>query len=539
MVYNIRDEAYWHDDYPWYIAGYFWGGLQRRAPDELHLHRLVRLGRPHRRRRRAPVPLRRCRRPRVRAPHPQRRRRQRGLRSSTRAWPDLAEQFIYGTAPSSAGTSATHLFYHRDSLTDWDGELYDYGNTDAVAGLPVGARRWRRPVRPRSADRVTPGYEPFDETADKFVDPGDAFTWNLIHDQANGLAGRGEPGRRHGQRREAAPRLDARQPARRQGLRAEVELPQPRPGRRRLRVHYTIQDGIKFYNAEVGGNMPPTRKNVWRNAVDRAVGRLLPQLLRQRARPADDLHRCRRRTASRRSPAPTSGTRLSATCSTSACARQVDGVARRQHASRSRPGTTSRTSGTTATSRARPTAPTWVKLEQVSALPDRDGQPQRLERLGRPRRPDRQLRPAGRTAEYSFGDLSGTVWIRFRYMTDEAANGVGWYVDDVQGRLLRRRRHRRRAGPTTAGTWTNGLQNNDWTADACVPYAKARQAQYSVVSIVGLTARASPAAVPRDPVHQAVPHHRRHVQPAGRRVQLDRPSDHQQAQVSAAVLRPA
>ena len=46
----------------------------------------------------------------------------------------------------------------------------------------------------------------------------------------------------------------------------------------------TIQDGIKFYNAEVGGNMPLDAQERLAQRGDRAVGRLLPQLLRQRAR---------------------------------------------------------------------------------------------------------------------------------------------------------------------------------------------------------------------------------------------------------------
>ena len=68
-------------------------------------------------------------------------------------------QFVYGTlgTPVEVGEC---LYYHRDSLIDWKGELFDYGDSVPLAGLPLGARRRgdldalaRRPRRARLRER--------------------------------------------------------------------------------------------------------------------------------------------------------------------------------------------------------------------------------------------------------------------------------------------------------------------------------------------------------------------------------------------------
>ena len=41
---------------------------------------------------------------------------------------EIAMQFIYGTS-TTAGEMGEALVYHRDSLTDWKGELFDYGDS--------------------------------------------------------------------------------------------------------------------------------------------------------------------------------------------------------------------------------------------------------------------------------------------------------------------------------------------------------------------------------------------------------------------------
>jgi len=93
-------------------------------------------------------------------------------------------------------------------------------------------------------------------------------------------------------------------------------------------------------------------------------------------------------------------------------------------------------------------------------------------------------------ARFSLGTFSGTVHLRFRYATDEAANGQGWYIDDltlgsfvdpvdtVNGWVT---------DATDGWLFTTGQQDNDWTADAFVPYAKAKSTGYQVVPVVGTT----------------------------------------------------
>jgi hypothetical protein len=477
MVYNIRDQAYWLEDYPWYIAGYFWGGLN----DEIQMNCIFvdsynwkdRIGgdslRPY-------------------------------LYEGTVAhefqhlihndvdggefsfidegMASLAMQFIYGPSVSASDLSYA-LYYHRDSLTDWDGELYDYGNTEMWQDY-LWERAGGGDLFAPLDQRIKDGYSPFDNTADKFVDPGDAFTWNLIHDQGKGLEG----------------------VANQVGGMAEVEklhrdwtlanlldgkVSEPRWNYRNLVLggadseFTTIQDGIKFYNAEVGGNMPLTRKNVWRNAATEPWGAYYrnfygsaPGLKMDFTGPATD-----------GVAAVVGGYEWYSGLGNMldiSVARQVYGVA----------------AGSTFTFQTwydiedqwdygyvegSANGTDWVPLQQVSALP---AATDNMNNSSAWNGPGGLTGNSGgwQAAEYSFGDLSGTVWLRFRYMTDEAANGTGWYVDDVQaGSYVD---DDTEAGWTNNGfIWTNGLQNNDWTADAYVPVAKSKRRAYAVVSLVG------------------------------------------------------
>jgi len=477
MIYNIRDQAYWLSDYPWYIAGYFWGGLN----DEIDMNCIFvdsynwvdRIGGD------------------VADPytyegtiaHEFEHLIHNDVDGNEDSFIDegiasLAMQFIYGPTVSSSDL-AYALYYHRDSLTDWDGELYDYGNTEMWQDYlweRAGGGNLFAPL----AARIKDGYDPFANTPDKFVDPGDAFTWNLIHEQANGLEG----------------------VANLVGGMANVEklhrdwtlanlldgkVSEPAWNYRNFELggadseFISIQDGIKYYKAEVGGNMPPTRKNVWRNAATEPWGAYYRNFYG--SAPGLQMTFSGPKTAGVAAAAGTYewysglGNMLDINV-----ARQVGGV----------------TAGSTLTFQTwydiedqwdygyvegSADGIKWVKLQQVSALPAA------IDNLNNSSAWDG---PGGFTgnsagwqkAEFSFGDLSGTVWVRFRYMTDEASNGAGWYVDDVKaGSYVD---DDTTAGWTNAGfAWTNGLQSNDWTADAYLPYAKAATRKYSVVSIVG------------------------------------------------------
>jgi hypothetical protein len=479
MVYNIRDEAYW-SSYRFYTAGYFWGSLN----DELQMNAIFvdsynwkdRLG------------------PDSARPY---------LYEGTVAhefqhlihndvdpdedsfidegMADLAEQFLYGTITTSSHIGEA-LYYHRDSLVDWKGELFDYGTSvlwqdylwERAGGTELGAS---------VAERTAAGKDPFSNSPDKFADPGDAFTWNLIHDQANGLGsvagwvgGMDDVERLH-RDWTFANLLDGK-------------VAEPQWNYRSLALggadsdYLTIADGIRFYNAQVRGNMPPTRKNVWRRAVTEAWGPYYRTF--QGVEPAMTFTFSGAATAGVEAhSAPTQWY--------SGLGNMLDiGVSRRFDVA---PGDTlsfwtwydiepdwdygyveASTDGST-----------WTKLVQTSSLPAGasnvngssawDGAGGFTANSG-----DWQQ------ATFDLGGLSGQVWIRFRYLTDESANGLGWYVDDVT------------VGTTTdavdsADAWTNdgwafttGLQANDWTADMYVPWAKDRRTGYSVKTLVGLGA---------------------------------------------------
>jgi hypothetical protein len=484
MVYNIRDEGYWGDS-PFYIAGYFWGGLN----DEISLNAIF-VDSYNWRDRIGPDAPRPYLYEGVIA-HEFEHLIQNDVDHDEDSFIDegmatLAAQFIYGPAVSSSDF-AYALTYHRDSLTDWDGELYDYGNTvmwQDYLWERAGGGDLFAPLE----SRIKPGWDPFAEDPAKFVDPGDAFTWDLIHEQANGLEGianvAGGMRTVEGMHRDwtLANLLDGK-------------VSQPNWNYRNFVLGgpdsegVIIEDGIKFYNNVVGGNMPLTRKNVYRNAATepwgayyRAYTGSAPGVTLSFSGPAQD------------GIAPVAGAyewysalgnMLDRTLE-----RQVDGV----------------TAGSSLTfmtwfdiedqwdygyvEASGDGGATWAKLEQVSTLPaasvDLNGSSAWDGAGGLT-----GVSAGWQQAEYSFGDLSGSVLVRFRYRTDEAVNGAGWYVDDVRaGSYLD---DDTEAGWSTNGwLWTNGLQDNDWTADVFVPDAKKTRRSRQVVSLVGLDAE--PAA---------------------------------------------
>ena len=90
-------------------------------------------------------------------------------------------------------------------------------------------------------------------------------------------------------------------------------------------------------------------------------------------------------------------------------------------------------------------------------------------------------------AQFDLAGFTGNVKIRFRYATDEASNGQGWYIDDLQVGGVLNDPVASAAGWTTNGwLFTTGMQDNDWTADLYVPYAKAGKTWYTVTPFVGV-----------------------------------------------------
>jgi hypothetical protein len=482
MIYNIRDQAYW-SDYRFYIGGYFWGGLN----DELQVNAIFvdsynwkdRIG------------------PGSAQPylyegvvaHEFQHLIHNDVDGNEDSFidegmADLAEQFLYGTT-----TTASHigeaLYYHRDSLTDWKGELFDYG-TSVLWQDYLWEQAGGETLRGVPAGRLAPGHaDPFEDSAAKFADPGDRFVWDLIHDQANGMAGVadqvGGAATVEQLHRDwtLANLLDGKVSEAQWNYRS---LTLGGPDSEGL----TIQDGIKFYNAEVGGNVPPTRKNVWRRAATESWGAYYrnyygssPGMTMAFAGPLQD-----------------------GVAAVAGLNEWYSGLGNMLDISVARQVTV--TAGETLRFQtwfdiedqwdygyveASTDGATWVKLPQVTTLPAATAD---LNGSAAWDGPGGLTGSSGgwQQAEYSFGPLSGTLWVRFRYMTDEAFNGAGWYVDDV------------RAGAyadddTTAGwmdagwLWTTGLQSNDWTVDAYVPFAKASGKAYAVVPVVWLAGQGS------------------------------------------------
>ena len=486
FVYNIRDEAY-YGDYPFYIVGYF----SSRLSDTLHMNAMFidsydwanRLG------------------PDVARPR---------LMEGTLAhefqhlihndvdtfetemidegMADLAEQFVYGGGVASRHIGY-YLFYHRDSLLTWTGELYDYGNNvlwqdylwEQVPGysnrLPLGA-----PL----ANRVTAPFKSnmFAETDAKFVDPGDKFVWNLIHDQKTGLAsvadwagGMANVERLH-RNYTLANLLDGKV-SKPEWNYTNLALGGPDSD------YYTIDQGIAAYSSNVNGNMPPTRKNVRRNtatqpwgAYYRTFGGSTPGFVMTfRGNATDGI-----------SPASApfewysgQGAMLQRTLT-----RQIPNV----------PAAATLSFNTWffieqdwdyGYVEASKDGQTWTKLPQTTSLPVGvsdinassawDG-------------------PGGFTgnssgwqqATFDLSGFTGNVWVRFRYATDESYNEQGWYVDDIAVGSVFTDPVDTMNGwitdPTSPWLFTNGLQNNDWSADCFTWFYKAQTKSWSQKTVV-------------------------------------------------------
>jgi len=267
---------------------------------------------------------------------------------------------------------------------------------------------------------------------------------------------------------------------------------------------YTVEDGIAFYESNVRGNMPPTRKNVRRNAATEAWGAYYraftgsePGYAMTFTGPAQvgvlpatgtwEWYGGLGNMLDRRLTRSVSGVPAGAVLSFMTWY-DIETDWDYGHVEASRDG-----------------GVTWQQLPQLSTLPagvtNINGS-------------SAWVAPGGFTgvsggwkqARYDLTDYAGTVMLRFRYLTDEASNGQGWYVDDIKVT----------SGATTVfddpvdtdtgwsidvvngWVFTSGLQDNDWTADAYIPMAKGQARAYAVNSVlaVGGTGTSGTASMP-------------------------------------------
>ena len=399
---------------------------------------------------------------------------------------EIAMQFLYGSKVT-ASEIGEYLFYHRDSLTDWKGELFDYGDSCLWQDY-LWERAGGGDLDAPLDKRVTPAYatNKFAETDAKFTDPGDKFIWNLIHDQATGMQG-------------VANRVGGMAAVER--LHRDWTLANLLDGKvsqtawnyRNLELngpdsdYITVDQGIAFYQSNVNGNMPPTRKNVRRLTVTepwgayyRTYGGSEPGFTMSFTGAAQDgikpftgtyewysgMGNMLQRTLERTLTGVPAGATLSFQTwfdiepdwDYGNVEASTDGV-------------------------------TWTKLTQLSTLPVG------VSNLNGSTAWDS---PGGFTgtsggwqqAQFSLGAFSGTVHLRFRYATDEAANGQGWYIDDLTVGSFTDPVDTTNGWVTDAADgwqFTTGQQDNDWTADAFVPFAKAGTRGYQLVPVVGTT----------------------------------------------------
>jgi len=485
MIYNIRDDAYW-SSFRFYIAGYFWASLN----DALGLNAIFVDSFDWANRT--------------------------GLNTSNRGlsylyeattahefqhlihndvdsdedsavdegFADMAEQFLYGTYTTSSHI-ANYLTYHRDSLSTWTGELYDYGNAvlfqdylfERAGGGTLGT-----PGADPLAGRVKQGFDPFADTDAKFVDPGDKQAWNIVHEQGNNVEGVATvvtggsiPALRGIFRNYALANL------------LDGKVSEPQWNYRNLELGgpdsdgYSIDDGIAYYDSNVSGNLPPTRKNVRRRTVVAPWGAYYrtftgaaPGFTASFSGNAND-------GVSAFSP-PTQwysglGNGLERTLEKNVTVAAGDTLKLNTWFDIEEDWDFGYVEASTDGGN------TWTKLSQISSL--RTG----VTNITGSSAWDGAGGLTGssggwQSAEYSFGSVTGNAILRFRYATDEAVNGQGWYIDDVQVGGGAVDKIDSQAGWSHNGwSFTNGLQNNVWTADVYAPTAKAQSSGYSVTPL--------------------------------------------------------
>ena len=495
FIYNIRDDAFW-TSYRYYVAGYFSSGLN----NELNINAIFidSYDWPNRTRSTGSRP---------------------NLYEGTIAhefqhlihsdvdngedsfidegMADLAEQFIYGTKTTSSHIGE-YLYYHRDSLLDWKGELFDYGNAvlwQDYLWEQAGGGTLSSGADPL-AGRVTTAFDGnrFADSAAKFTDLGDKFIWNLIHDDAHGLQG-------------VANQVGGMDKV--EQLHHDYTLANLLDGKvteakwnyDNLALGgpdsdgYSIDEGIAFYESNVNGNMPPTRKNVRRNTGVEAWGAYY-------------------RTFTGSEPGYTmtfSGKASDGVPAFSAAYEWYGGLGNMLDRQLTRT-----ISGVPAGAvlsfktwfdieedwdygyvQASSDGLTWTTLPQVSALrvgvTDINGSTA-WKVPGAGAGGFTGTSGGWKDASFSLAGFTGDVRLRFRYVTDEASNGQGWYVDDLAVGVPGMDPVFSDAVDATnewvtdaADGWlfTTGLQHNDWTADSYAVYQKAKApATYAMNSIV-------------------------------------------------------
>jgi hypothetical protein len=399
---------------------------------------------------------------------------------------DLAEQFNYGTLGTSSHIGE-YLYYHRDSLTGWAGELADYGSSVLWQDY-LWEKRGGVTLTTSLAKRVAPGYEgrKFDDTAAKFSDPGDAFIWNQIHDQLNGMdgvahqVGSMDKVKWYFRNWTVANLLDGKVTEKRWNYRNLVLNGIDSAG-------MTVDQGLGYYESNVNGNVPPTRKNVRRNTATEPWGAYYRTY--GGSEPGFTMSFTG---APQTGIAPPTGryewysgqgNMLERTVE-----RTIDGV---------KPGDvlTFKTWFNIEQDwdygwvEASQDGVTWTRLAQLSALPASSATNVNGSTKWEGAGAFTGSSNGWQDARFSMGTLSGPVHLRFRYSTDEGYNEQGWYVDDITlGSFVDTVDGVNGWVTDAADGWafTTGQQDNDWTADAYVPYAKGGAKGYQVVPVVAV-----------------------------------------------------
>jgi hypothetical protein len=396
---------------------------------------------------------------------------------------DLAEQFNYGTLGTSSHIGE-YLYYHRDSLTGWNGELADYGSSVLWQDY-LWENAGGKKLTTALADRVAPGYEnnKFAETDAKFTDPGDAFIWNQIHDQKNGMDGVADQ----------VGGMDKVKALFHNWTLANLldgKATQARWNYRNLvlngidSANMTVDQGLAYYSSNVNGNVPPTRKNVRRNTSTEPWGAYYRTY--GGSEPGFTMTFTGEKQTGIAPPTGQyewysgQGNMLERTVErTIAGVQPGDELTFKTWFNIEQDWDYGWVEGST-------DGVTWTKLTQLSALPSATANINGSTKWESPGALTGTSN-GWQDARFSMGALTGSVHLRFRYSTDEGYNEQGWYVDDVKLGAFTDNVDSVNGWVTDAADgwlFTTGQQDNDWTVDAYVPFAKGGAKGYQVIPVV-------------------------------------------------------